>query len=222
MKKENEKEYGIVYILTNECMPGLIKIGMTSRKEMKSRMKELYTTGVPMPFECARACKVKLEEMPKLEAALHKAFEPHRVNENREFFRISPNNVIPILNVITHLQDADVTSDVAEGLNSNLTDKDRIAVAKAKKKRPPLNFMEMNIPEGEVLTFTEDPNVHCTIYSPRTVLFNGEETYLTAITTELLHKSTAVQPTPYWTYNGKNLWDIYNETYPPMEEPKTI
>ena len=45
-------EYGIVYLLTNPVMPGLVKIGMTTQKEIEQRMKELYTTGVPLPFEC--------------------------------------------------------------------------------------------------------------------------------------------------------------------------
>lgn len=45
-------EYGIVYLLTNPVMPGLVKIGMTLRDEIDARMKELYTTGVPLPFEC--------------------------------------------------------------------------------------------------------------------------------------------------------------------------
>jgi hypothetical protein len=40
----------IVYILTNEAMPGLIKIGCTN-VELASRIKQLYTTGVPLPFE---------------------------------------------------------------------------------------------------------------------------------------------------------------------------
>ena len=46
-----EENKGIVYLLTNECMPGIVKIGMTSRADMDNRLKELYTTGVPQPFE---------------------------------------------------------------------------------------------------------------------------------------------------------------------------
>ena len=46
------KEQGIVYVLTNPSMPGMVKIGMTERSEMDARLKELYTTGVPLPFDC--------------------------------------------------------------------------------------------------------------------------------------------------------------------------
>ena len=58
-------EYGIVYLLTNPVMPGLVKIGMTTQKEIEQRMKELYTTGVPLPFECQFACKVKKTDCAK-------------------------------------------------------------------------------------------------------------------------------------------------------------
>ena len=38
---------GIVYVLTNPAMPGLVKIGMTTRDNLDARMKELYGTGSP-------------------------------------------------------------------------------------------------------------------------------------------------------------------------------
>ena len=81
-------EYGIVYLLTNPVMPGLVKIGMTTQEDIDKRMKELYTTGVPVPFECQFACKVKKGDCAKIEKALHTAFAPQRINANREFFRI--------------------------------------------------------------------------------------------------------------------------------------
>lgn len=42
----------IVYVLANKAMPDLIKIGKTQRKDLQARMSELYSTGVPFPFEC--------------------------------------------------------------------------------------------------------------------------------------------------------------------------
>ena len=42
---KQENNYGIVYLLTNPVMPGLVKIGMTERNEIDARLKELYTTG---------------------------------------------------------------------------------------------------------------------------------------------------------------------------------
>ena len=84
----HKNEYGIVYLLTNPVMPGLVKIGMTAQEDIEKRMRELYTTGVPVPFECQFACKVKKGDCGKIEKALHTAFAPQRVNANREFFRI--------------------------------------------------------------------------------------------------------------------------------------
>ncbi|MFN3446329.1 MAG: GIY-YIG nuclease family protein, partial [Bacteroidia bacterium] len=42
-------EQGLIYILTNPAMPGLVKIGKTNRADVKQRMFELYSTGGPVP-----------------------------------------------------------------------------------------------------------------------------------------------------------------------------
>ena len=38
-------------MLTNEAMPRLVKIGVTQANDPQSRIADLYTTGVPFPFE---------------------------------------------------------------------------------------------------------------------------------------------------------------------------
>jgi hypothetical protein len=48
----------IVYVLTNEAMPGLVKIGRTT-DGVEARISQLsVATGVPLPFECYYAAEV--------------------------------------------------------------------------------------------------------------------------------------------------------------------
>ena len=42
---------GSVYFLTNPVMPNMVKIGNTKR-DVKLRLADLYSTGVPLPFKC--------------------------------------------------------------------------------------------------------------------------------------------------------------------------
>lgn len=209
MTKENK--IGIVYVLSNRAMPGLVKIGMTTRKELDSRLKELYTTGVPVPFDVDYACEVKASNCAKLEKALHTAFEPDRININREFFRIKKEQAIAILECFN---EKDVTNEVSDEMNNGLDTADIISKDKATKHRPPLNFGQMGIPTGSILTYNADPNIVATVVSDRKVEYLGEETSLTAVTTKLIGSKYAVQPTPKWSYNGTCLTEIYDATYP--------
>ena len=210
------KNYGIVYLLTNPCMPGIVKIGKTSRIDLQKRMKELYTTGVPVPFECVYACRIKLSHMDKLETTLHSAFEPYRVNKNREFFSIKPEQAIAFMKFVDNIQD--VTSEVSAEIANDLTTDDTLAIAKVRKKRPSINFYEMGMHDGDVLVFVQDERKKVVIAGAKRVVYEGAETSLTALTTSLLERTYAVQPTPYWRFGDKNLLEIYNDTYPPLEE----
>ena len=82
---------GAVYVLTNPAMPNMIKIGKRTRN-LELRLADLYSTGVPLPFECEYAAKVK--DVDKTEKAFHTAFSPNRVNPKREFFNIDPEQAI--------------------------------------------------------------------------------------------------------------------------------
>ena len=207
----NKDNYGIVYLLTNPVMPGLVKIGMTTRDDLDIRMRELYTTGVPVPFECEYACKVMPSDCAKIEKALHKAFAPDRINANREFFKIQVDQAKAILELFHH---EDVTTDVTQEIDSELTAEDRAATRKIQSHRPALNFYQMGMQKGDVLVWRDDPTITVTIYSERKVLYNGEEIALSALTRDLKNAKYYVAPTPYWTYNDRLLSDIYDETYP--------
>ena len=81
-----------------------------------------------------------------------------------------------------------------------------------KKRRPPLNFTEMGIAKGSALHMVGRDAI-VTVCADRKVLFEGEETSLTAVTMKLMGLDYAIQPTPHWTFEGKSLTEIYNETY---------
>lgn len=87
--KEAKKNNGCVYILKNKYMPEIVKIGYTDRS-LIDRCNELYTTGVPVAFEIfAYAITPNYKEF---EQAIHQALASKRVNPQREFFLISPQN----------------------------------------------------------------------------------------------------------------------------------
>lgn len=207
----SQQNKGIVYVLTNSAMPGLVKIGMTTRESIDARMKELYSTGVPVPFECAYACEVKAADCAKIEKALHAAFDPNRINANREFFRIDPKQVIAILELFNR---KDITGEVTAEIENDLTADDKVASEKIKSaRRPPMNYREMGIMPDSILSFIKDRNISVTVVSDKKVNFQEEETSLTAVTKQLLGIERPIQPTPYWEYEGKNLREIYDETY---------
>ena len=121
----------IVYVLTNPAMPGLVKIGMTDRDDVQRRMNELFTTGVPFPFECVIAREIEGREAASIENALHTAFGPYRANLSREFFQIDSQQAEALLQV---MHGRDVTPRVDEQLAA-ASPEDSAAATEFKKRQ---------------------------------------------------------------------------------------
>lgn len=86
---------GIVYLLTNPSMPGLVKIGMTTR-DIDSRLRELNApTSVPQPFEAIYT--VEVSDCAAAERFVHHALHSKRANRGREFFRVGTTEAINAL-----------------------------------------------------------------------------------------------------------------------------
>ncbi|WP_064609866.1 GIY-YIG nuclease family protein [Photobacterium sp. J15] len=109
---------GYVYILINESMPGLLKIGKT-RRDSRSRARELYKTGVPTPYHVA--FELFCDDYNHAEKAIHEELSDFRVNNNREFFRYPLDKAIKLLQTFagnTSEEDAFSAIDITEGLMS--------------------------------------------------------------------------------------------------------
>lgn len=81
-----------IYILKNESIPGLLKIGFTSRTP-EERCSELSSaTGVAAPFKVIHFREVS--DGRTAEADVHRMLSTFRTNEGREFFRVASDKAI--------------------------------------------------------------------------------------------------------------------------------
>jgi hypothetical protein len=184
-----------IYILTNNSMPNLIKIGFTKRDDLNIRVKELYTTGVPLPFNIYYACLV--EDSQKTEDILHELFIENRINKKREFFQLDPEKVITALSLLNPIN---ITPDEKDYLTT-----EEIKDIEKTKKQKNFTFSEVDIDEGTTLTFARDPNITCTVHSNNTVIYNNEILTLT----EAARKTNLI---PYKELQGPKFWMYENET----------
>ncbi len=187
-------------------MPSLVKIGWTESDDANSRIGQLYSTGVPVPFKLEFACRVP--NGVEVEKALHIAFGPYRINPRREFFKIEAEQAIAILRLL-HLEDA--TVEVA-AQPAGVDEQSIAAGEQLATRRPNMNFEEMGIPIGSELR-SVDGDFSVMVATPRKVRLGDEEISLTAATRRLRQLDHNVHPAPLWTYNGKLLREIYEETY---------
>ena len=109
---------GHVYILENDSMPGLIKIGKTVRNS-RERARELsHSTGVPTPFRVV--FELSSDKYETLEGEVHRKLARYRVGNNREFFKCRAGIAIKVIKEIhsEHLKATD--KSLSENLHGKL------------------------------------------------------------------------------------------------------
>lgn len=82
---------GHVYILKNKSMPGLLKVGMTTKGVSRRICQLSSSTGVPTPFELVAEFETPT---PRLhESVAHEIMTPTRVS-CKEFFSVDEDTAI--------------------------------------------------------------------------------------------------------------------------------
>jgi T5orf172 domain len=198
---------GIIYVLTNPFMPGLVKIGCTSGP-VEERIKGLSgATGVPVAFQCHFAAKV--EDVAAKEKTLHQLFSDKRVNPNREFFQVAPEKIVLAIRMGSF-------TEVTPG-KVDIPKEEEQAFEKAEKaetkRRARINLDAIGIKPGTVLTLSRDEDVHATVVSGNKVAYEGQTMSLSASALAALHKLGgytlgAASGSDYWMYEGKTLDEI--------------
>lgn len=195
-------DHCIVYVLTNEAMPDYIKIG-TTRRNIGQRMRDLYTSAVPVPFECHYAAEVEITK--NVEKTLHRAFNKYRVNKNREFFEIEPDAAADIIRMVA-IKEVTPKDDIIE------TTDDKEAIQRLEQRASRFSFKMVAIIPGTILAFKNDDTLTCKVIDNRRVEYNGETTSLSSAALSALQQQgfnwKSAQGAQYWMYEGKSLKDL--------------
>lgn len=106
------RENGFIYILANEHMPGIYKIGMTTNTP-EQRAKEISSsTGVPSPFFVIAAFHSKKPSQD--EKIVHEAWAKNRINQGREFFRLTDKELSDAISELSSIIGPERNGEVSE------------------------------------------------------------------------------------------------------------
>lgn len=94
---------GFVYVLFNESMPGILKIGQTSKNPFE-RMRQLSSaTCCPRPFEMM--AYIECEDYQRVEILVHSELASARINPSREFFKAKRMDALEAISwALDHLE----------------------------------------------------------------------------------------------------------------------
>ena len=223
----------VVYILTNTAMPGFMKIGRTTRKNVVRRFLTLSGTSVPFLFLCEFAVEVKNGSLA--EDMLHRMFTLERVDKKREssnnqpeFFRPHEEEEFELMleRAKKYLNELgkDITPEILKEYNENpefkagkeATSEIEEEVLKSNSRRPGKNFLKMGIEPGSTISFNPDVEENqevvrkATTHGEKKVLYDfgdgeGEkELSLSGLTKHLLDKPPSVGGLNGWLYWSYN------------------
>lgn len=186
---------GLVYILTNPCLDGWVKIGMTERHDIKKRLKELNTpTNIPLSYRCYATYEVddplEVEKrihsiIDRIDDSLHarEQLDNGRLRE-REFFKISPETAYGIFKDIAVLR-GDVDKLQLSTPSQEESNEEEIAESKSRRSNNSFALLKINV--GDEITFLYDDSIKGTVSDLKNkVEYCGEVYSVTALAKKIL------------------------------------
>lgn len=205
---------GIIYVMSNELFPELVKIGTTNgstSKDVERRRKELSSCeNMPQPFEAQFA--ICVNNYQKIETIIHKGLAKLRHNPHREFFKLSVDEAINLLSgyVISG-------SAVEVPIKNSFLPEEKTTIQKMQKQRATIKFRSLNIPVGTTLTFASATHLNVKTANDSRLVFlpDGKRTTLSIAARmfrNLTNPKNGVKRLPDgakdFLYNGKTLWEL--------------
>lgn len=214
---------GIVYILTNPCLDGWVKIGMSARNNIDARLAELNRpANIPLSYRAYAVYEV--ENPQEIERHIHSLFDiidenlharetlsSGRIRE-REFFHISPQKAFSVFRTVALLRGDD---NYLKRIDPNEEQIEEEQIAELVSKRPRFRFSMLQIPVGAELSFLYDEACVCITKDDNSKIeYEGNEYTLSGLAQKLLVEKrgwkdgTRAQGPKYFTYQGETLSEL--------------
>lgn len=218
-------EKGIVYILTNPCLDGWVKIGMTERNDVGKRLQELNSpTNIPLSYRCYATYEVvnPLEVEKRIHSLIDKVDNSLHAREQlgngkireREFFRISPETAYGIFVDIAELRNDRENLKIYEPTTEQAKEEE---IADIKTRRTNNSFKLLGLPAGTEIAFLFDDRIVAKVLDDlNSVQYENEKYSVTALARKLLVEKRGWLETSsangwrYFTTNGVTLSDLRN------------
>ena len=214
---------GTVYILTNPCLDGWVKIGMTERNDIEKRLHELNSPpNIPLSYRYYAIYEVEnLLEVEKrihsiidrIDDSLHarEQLDNGRIRE-REFFKISPEAAYGVFKDIAMLRNDINNLKLYAPTVSQVQEQE---IAESKTKRSNNSFKLLNIPSGEKIVFLYDDSIEAEVVNDiNKVKYNNEISSITALACKILieqygwAENLHANGWRFFTYEGVVLSDL--------------
>ena len=214
---------GLVYILTNPCLDGWVKIGMTERNDIEKRLQELNSpTNIPLSYRCYAVYEVDnpLEVEKRIHSIIDRVDDSLHAREQlnngrireREFFKISPETAYGIFKDIACLR-GDINK--LKLYAPTLEESQEQELAERRTKRSNNSFKLLNIQFGEEIAFLYDDTIVAKVVNDKNQIeYEGERYSVTALARTLLvehfdwAENVHVNGWMYFTKDGISLSDL--------------
>ncbi|MDO4566235.1 MAG: GIY-YIG nuclease family protein [Oscillospiraceae bacterium] len=223
---------GIVYILTNPCLDGWVKIGMTERNDIERRLQELNSpTNIPLSYRCYAVYEVdnplEVERrihsiIDRIDDSLHarEQLDNGRMRE-REFFKISPETAYGVFKDIAVLRN-DLNN--LKLYAPTLGQAQEQEIAESRNKRSNNSFRLLGIDVGEEITFLYDDSIIAKVLNEKNKIeYEGVSYSVTALAVKILTEKYGwaenlhVNGWRFFTKDGTTLSDLRSQ----IEEAET-
>ena len=214
---------GLVYILTNPSLDGWVKIGMTERNDVETRLQELNApANIPLSYRCYATYEVenplKVEKhihgiIDRVDNSLHarERLDNGKIRE-REFFRITPETAYGIFVDIAELRNDRDSLKIYEPTAEQAKEEE---IADTRPRRTNNSFRLLGIPVGAEIAFLFDESITAQVLdNVNTVKYENNSYSVSALALKLLREKRAWSKTSnvngwrYFTRNGRILSDL--------------